>query len=78
MKEGWTWLFNSKRDHYFRNGKSLCGKFACLGNDFTDEPDGIPCATCLKKREKEEEEIDELLALCDEQWDGDDIIGLRD
>jgi hypothetical protein len=53
MEEGWTWLINSKKRHYFRNGKSLCGKWACLGNDFTGYPDGIPCATCLKKRGKE-------------------------
>lgn len=55
MKEGWTWLINSKKEHYFRNGQSLCGKWACLGNDFTNEPPrmGVACAMCLKKREKE-------------------------
>ncbi len=78
MKEGWTWLINSKKEHYFRDGKSLCGKWACLGNDFTEYPDGTPCATCLKKRKKEEEAIKDLLDLVDSLFDGDDIIGFRD
>lgn len=56
MKEGWTWLFNSRKEHYFRDGQSLCGKWMCLGSDFTNIPPHVEvaCATCLKKREKEQ------------------------
>ena len=32
-KEGWTWLINSRKDHYFRDGKSLCGKWMVLGSN---------------------------------------------
>lgn len=32
-KEGWTWLHNSGKWHYFKNGKSLCGKYMILSND---------------------------------------------
>ena len=60
MKEGWTWLINSRKEHYFRDGKSLCGKWIYLGWDFTSTPPrgGVACATCLKKREKEQKGIE--------------------
>ena len=52
-KEGWTWLFNSRKWHYFKDGMSICGKFMLLGkgeleqgND--DSPDN--CVQCKKKR----------------------------
>ena len=52
-KEGWTYLFNSTKWHYFRDGRSLCGKFALLlsgalekGND--SSPDN--CAACKRKK----------------------------
>ncbi|TVM03001.1 MAG: hypothetical protein CV087_07590 [Candidatus Brocadia sp. WS118] len=51
-QEGWTWLINSRKWHYFREGRSLCGKFLLLddsdlelGND--SSPDN--CAACRKK-----------------------------
>lgn len=55
-KEGWTWLQNSAKWHYFRDNRSLCGKFAVLrtpqegfeiGNN--ESPDN--CAGCRKKLE---------------------------
>lgn len=57
-KEGWTWLHDSRKDHYFVDGQSLCGKFMLMnlsglsqGND-----DGLACcASCrrkLKSRQK--------------------------
>jgi len=58
MNEGWTWLINSRKWHYFRDSRSLCGKFALFdpmsgdlerGND--DSPDN--CAACKRKLEKE-------------------------
>jgi len=55
IKEGWTWLFNARKWHYFRNGESLCRKWMIwnsgdleLEND--DSPDN--CATCRKKLKK--------------------------
>ncbi len=55
-KEGWTWLINSTKWHYFRNSRSLCGKFALLsstsleqGND--NSPDN--CAPCKRALLKE-------------------------
>jgi len=55
-REGWTWLWNARKDHYFRNGRSLCGRWMCLGGDFYDFPDPhTACATCMKKLEKEKD-----------------------
>lgn len=54
-KEGWTWLFNSRKDHYFRDGKSLCGKWGLLNCAGLEK--SLPkkaCAACKKKLEKEE------------------------
>lgn len=52
LTEGWTWLHNSTRWHYFDEGRSLCGKWMILscdnleiGND--NSPDN--CAACGKK-----------------------------
>jgi hypothetical protein len=53
MKEGWTYLLNSRKWHYFTDeeNKSLCGKFMLLslpeleqGND--ESPDN--CAACKR------------------------------
>lgn len=55
--EGWTWLGNSRKWHYFVGDRSLCRKWGLFatpklqqGND--DSPDN--CAECrrrLKKRQ---------------------------
>jgi len=54
-KEGWTWLTNSTKWHYFVEGRSLCGKFMLLsipeleqGNDGSLDN----CMACRKKLEK--------------------------
>ena len=54
-KEGWTWLSNSTKWHYFVDNRSLCGKFALLripkleqGNDGSLDN----CIACKKKLEK--------------------------
>lgn len=53
-KEGWRKL-NSKKWHYFRNGKSLCMKWMSFSEDFDtdvgDSPDN--CKKCQMKRNKE-------------------------
>lgn len=52
MKKGWGNLFNSRKWHYFIEGKSLCGKWMLMGNGNlvdgqNDSPDN--CAACRKK-----------------------------
>lgn len=56
MNEGWTWLMNARKWHYFRDGKSLCKKWMILsskeleaGNP--DHPDN--CKTCSMALKKE-------------------------
>ena len=51
-KEGWSWLFNSKVEHYFVEGKSLCGKWGILGYGDCAEHSNNPCANNKKKLEK--------------------------
>lgn len=55
--EGWTWLVNSTKWHYFVDGDALCGKWMLLartggtlqqGNDTS--PDN--CMACRRKLEK--------------------------
>ena len=46
MSEGWSWIGSSKEAHYFRNGRSLCGRWT----SYTKEPVGMeghrPCFEC--------------------------------
>ncbi len=54
--EGWTWLLNSRRWHYFRGGRSLCGGFMLLSSKALEQgEDDAPenCAACRRKRLKE-------------------------
>ena len=50
-EEGWKWLFNARKEHYFKNGRSLCGKYMTLGNGGTYKTTNNPCKACLKKIE---------------------------
>ena len=58
-KEGWGWLHNSTKWHYFREGRSLCGKWMMLGSGDDLEtgnynsPDN--CKGCKNKLAKEKE-----------------------
>ena len=57
-EEGWTWLQNSKKWHYFRNKKSLCGKWSLFihpneGYELGNNDSSDNCTTCRKKLEKE-------------------------
>ncbi len=54
MASGWAQPINSKKFHYFREGRSLCGKWLYLSSaldddtEKTDSPDD--CRECLKRR----------------------------
>ena len=52
MKEGWNWLFNSRKEHYFVLGKSLCNRYMLLDTSHLSETTNNPCAICKKKLEK--------------------------
>jgi len=52
-KQGWTWLTNAKKRHYFVNKLSLCGRYALFvhSQDGYDDNDDSPdnCAACKRK-----------------------------
>lgn len=56
--EGWApGSFGSQKWHYYRDGRSLCGRYGWIGAlNFEQGNDQSPdnCAACRKKREKEE------------------------
>jgi hypothetical protein len=61
--EGWGSLVNASDAHYFRDGRSLCGRWACFGTPRWETNQALgsrprrnsgTCVTCWKKREKEE------------------------
>lgn len=54
--EGWTYLLNSPKWHYFREGRALCGRFLLLGNpelEQGNEASADNCSSCRRKLEKE-------------------------
>lgn len=55
--EGWAWLYNSRKWHFFRNKQSLCGKFMLLGHPIDgyeiDRDSPSDCAECKRRRAKE-------------------------
>lgn len=53
-KQGWNYMVNSPKWHYFIEGRSLCDRWLGLGlSGFDDDPlsDNHPsnCAVCAKK-----------------------------
>lgn len=52
--EGWAWLINATKWHYFRtDGRSLCGRWMLLSNNATERGnDNSPdnCKSCRRKR----------------------------
>ena len=61
-REGWTWVNNSPRWHYFRGGISLCGAWQMGGSVSTGTPANLTpvveqsdsnCARCRKRRRAE-------------------------
>lgn len=55
LKEGWKWLANAPKWHYFREGRSLCGRWMTFGNEFElgNDNSADNCPTCRKKLLKE-------------------------
>lgn len=56
-KEGWGYLVNSKKMHYFVENRSLCMRWAFFGSmslkQFrTNTPDADDCTECFKRRQK--------------------------
>lgn len=60
LTEGWVSLLNSKKFHYVRDGRTLCGKFLYLGGAFTPDagwhnPDDCPkCSKSLRAKQSKE------------------------
>jgi len=52
IKEGWTWLWNAKKWHYFVGGKSLCKRWLRLSSyDLYENPDvkeKDKCKVCIR------------------------------
>lgn len=58
-KEGWTWLRNSRKWHYFRAGKSLCKRYMLLkhpseGYESGNNGSTDNCASCKREILKEQ------------------------
>jgi hypothetical protein len=52
INEGWGYISNSPKWHYFRNGRSLCGRWGSFGRtDLEQGNDGSPdnCKACRTK-----------------------------
>ena len=51
-KEGWTWLYNATKYHYFVGGRSLCGRwmlFSAGGLEQGNDDSIDNCVSCKKK-----------------------------
>lgn len=58
MNEGWAKPRDSRKFHYFRDSRSLCGKYGFFMGTFdaTDQTAKVSlddCVECLRRREKE-------------------------
>jgi len=53
VKEGWGFPLNSKKAHYFVDGRALCGKWLFFGN-LEEGNDNSPdnCTACKKAVER--------------------------
>lgn len=51
--QGWKYLFNAPKQHYFKQGQSLCGRWMTFGHGDCTEDDGKPqqdeCVSCRRK-----------------------------
>lgn len=58
FKEGWNYLFNTPKWHYFRDGRSLCKRWMIFGDNAdaqlgkNESPDN--CKACRTALEKEQ------------------------
>ena len=58
LKEGWKWLINATKWHYFVDNTSLCGRWATLSyGDLESSNDESPdnCKACYKKLKSRQE-----------------------
>jgi len=58
-REGWGWPEDSRKAHYFRKDRSLCGRWCYWGEEIwprfsLSEKDC--CAICLDKKRREEKQ----------------------
>lgn len=59
-KEGWNWMYNARKWHYFRERRSLCckwwlplGELDCLQQGKDESPDNcVTCKNILRKEKK--------------------------
>lgn len=60
VTEGWTYLWNSPKWHYFRDCRSLCKRWMTFGNEFKQGKDTSPdnCKGCVTALEKERAKSD--------------------
>jgi hypothetical protein len=51
FKEGWVWFLNSKKAHYVKEHRALCGRWLYLGNSYEQGKDDSPdnCAECKRR-----------------------------
>ena len=56
-KEGWKYLNNSKFWHYFREGTSLCGKWATFSMEGCEQGNNDSPDNCKKCKEKLLQEV---------------------
>ena len=52
LTEGWISLYNARKFHYARDGRTLCGKFLYLGASYSPDTGSDhknDCAACSKK-----------------------------
>lgn len=50
--EGWKWLYETNKNHYFVDGKSLCKRWLTMGVTFNRFEDQEDCKSCQKNLEK--------------------------
>lgn len=51
LKEGWVWFLNSKKAHYVKEHRALCGRWLYLGNTYElGNDDSVDnCAECRRR-----------------------------
>jgi hypothetical protein len=54
LTEGWVWFFNSRKAHYIKEHRALCGRWLYLGSGYEQGKDDSPdnCAECKRKLQK--------------------------
>ena len=56
MGEGWAWPRRGRRAHYFRDGRSLCGRWSSWPSSYAQNQELGSldhCAKCARRRAKE-------------------------